>query len=292
MHRPDCRHCFLEEKPNESSHRSVSTPSTAQHAAAAPAVVGRAHRGDPAPPPAGPSGEIGPRRRRLQALAPSRLSDAGFRRRFRERHRTPPILGFFLWDLDDDDDVASFAPAPSSPLRHVAIRHARPCDARLGRVLLHAYPHRGDDSDGCRSIRLIVWDPITREKLKLPTPPRIRGVQSWNAAVLCAGGGACDHLDCRGGPFLVVLVVTGPEKLVSFVHSSESGTWSWSDPASGPRRGAHFTWDTSALVDFIEPPLLRKKKNGEEIMTTEDGRLGNPFIASRLPCLWKNHQGA
>ncbi|KAL6880297.1 hypothetical protein ACP4OV_011862 [Aristida adscensionis] len=49
---------------------------------------------------------------------------------------------------------------------------------------------------------------------------------AWNAAVLCAAAAAgCDHLDCRRGPFLVVLVATGISGTAACVYSSEAGAW-------------------------------------------------------------------
>ena len=46
--------------------------------------------------------------------------------------------------------------------------------------------------------------------------------------MLCAAaGGGCDHLDCRYGPFLVVLVGTDYEgQTFSRVYSSETDEWS------------------------------------------------------------------
>ncbi|CAN6244515.1 unnamed protein product, partial [Urochloa humidicola] len=51
----------------------------------------------------------------------------------------------------------------------------------------------------------------------------------WSAALLCATAG-CDHLDCRRGPFIVVVVVTddahGGRYTSAYAYSSEQAAWS------------------------------------------------------------------
>ncbi|KAG2628370.1 hypothetical protein PVAP13_3KG244200 [Panicum virgatum] len=54
----------------------------------------------------------------------------------------------------------------------------------------------------------------------------------WKAAVLCAAHGACDHLDCHHGPFLVVFIDVIAEQIIVYVYSSEAGAWS--EPTNGP----------------------------------------------------------
>lgn len=49
---------------------------------------------------------------------------------------------------------------------------------------------------------------------------------SWNAALLCAKDRR-DHLDCRGGPFLVAFVGSDEQRgTFASVYSSETGEWS------------------------------------------------------------------
>ncbi|KAF8731396.1 hypothetical protein HU200_016456 [Digitaria exilis] len=152
------------------------------------------------------------------------VSGAGFRRRFREFHRrSHPILGF-LYDQRDvaggGGHVARFIPMPASfpPHHHAGHRGMSPWDSRHGRVLLRSY-HLGNLSS-----TIVVWDPITDHRLELPKPPPFSS-EIRTMAILCAAVG-CDHLDCHGGPFLVVLMGTKGDKVFSYVYSSEAGTWS------------------------------------------------------------------
>ncbi|KAL6640003.1 hypothetical protein ACP70R_022313 [Stipagrostis hirtigluma subsp. patula] len=107
----------------------------------------------------------------------------------------------------------------------------RALDARHGRVLLaNLYCKSGPIGDA-----LVVWDPVTGRRLGLPELPRHRETlpwSSWNAAVLCAAA-ACDHLDCRRGPFLVALVGASGRKVFGHVYSSEAAGWSQPTSRSG-----------------------------------------------------------
>ncbi|OEL12542.1 hypothetical protein BAE44_0026439 [Dichanthelium oligosanthes] len=129
-----------------------------------------------------------------------------FRRRRLELHgATPPMLGFVCdgkWDGDRDGErFARFVPASSFLPPRADQRGRRSFDARHGRFLLH----------GSKYEDFIVWDPITDHLLELPRPPDSLGNRSMKATVLCAATGACDHLDCHRGPFIVVLVGTNNE---------------------------------------------------------------------------------
>ncbi|RCV09209.1 hypothetical protein SETIT_2G008900v2 [Setaria italica] len=165
------------------------------------------------------------------------MDDRGFRRRYRERHRPAPMLGF-LANLVRTDGVARFFPTAGFRTPRADRDGYRAHDARHGRVLLNRVP--GTDlptghQDSASA--LVVWDPITDEQRHLPLLQlRRREVRNWNAAVLCAGtaGGdddACDHLDCGAGPFRVVFIGMNAKEIFAHVYSSESGAWS--QPASG-----------------------------------------------------------
>ncbi|CAD6221573.1 unnamed protein product [Miscanthus lutarioriparius] len=67
------------------------------------------------------------------------VSGAGFRRRFREFHRTPPLLGFVSnIRIQGDCGAAKFVPTCSLPASQVHSRwRGRVIDAHHGRVLLH-----------------------------------------------------------------------------------------------------------------------------------------------------------
>ncbi|KAL6864745.1 hypothetical protein ACP4OV_015896 [Aristida adscensionis] len=138
-----------------------------------------------------------------------RLTDAAFLRRYRRFHRRPPTLGLLV--------STRFVPTGSFRRRGgPGRRHRRVLDCRHGRVLF---------SHG-EAPFLLVWDPTTDEERRIP----YAGFECSpsNAAVLCAAAG-CDHLDCRGGPFLVVLIGTDNEGDAwltrACVYSSESGEW-------------------------------------------------------------------
>ena len=138
------------------------------------------------------------------------VSGPGFRRRFRELHPTPPVLGFLRSGFDGDggDGTVRFIPAWSSR-RPRADRRAgwRALDSRNSRVLLRREPWH----EPAGGPTLAVWDPVMDELWELPAPglpPDFRRVYALKAVVLCAE--RCDHLDCRRQPFTVVFVVSHP----------------------------------------------------------------------------------
>jgi len=94
------------------------------------------------------------------------VSGPGFRRRFREFHRTPPMLGFLLNIRADADADASgvsrsrsrCVPTAAFCLWHAETRSWRVLDARHGRVLLQQQPADPNRVD------LLVWDLVTKEQ--------------------------------------------------------------------------------------------------------------------------------
>ncbi|CAL5091988.1 unnamed protein product [Urochloa decumbens] len=158
------------------------------------------------------------------------ISGPAFRRRFRELHRAPPMLGLLCNGIGDPDGganscrfvpTATFRPSPPQAEQRGSWRAL---DSRHGRVLLLRPAKRFEEGG------LVVWDPITDEKRNLPSPPQ--HTCSLNAVVLCsAAAGACNHLDCHGGPFLVVFVgMDAGETFICSTYSSDAATWS--DPIS------------------------------------------------------------
>ncbi|KAL6647181.1 hypothetical protein ACP70R_014618 [Stipagrostis hirtigluma subsp. patula] len=155
------------------------------------------------------------------------LSERGFLRRYRALHRKAPMLGFIgnvrevygKWAY-----IARFVPTSSFRPPRADRRGWHVLDARHGRVLLYNVPGWLISRDNV----LAVWDPITDQQLELPKLPVYPNLytRGWNAAVLCAAGAGCDHLDCHRGPFLVVFVATLLGRTFAHVYSSEDGTWS------------------------------------------------------------------
>ncbi|TVU40854.1 hypothetical protein EJB05_14334 [Eragrostis curvula] len=147
------------------------------------------------------------------------ISDPGFLRRYRAFHRTPPLLGFLQRRqvLGGDPDHR-ITPTTAVPLPDPSFRDAEALDCRHGRVLFSGDP---GDGDWC----FIVWDPLTSEKQCLPEVDI--DLLIYSVAVFCAVSG-CDHHDCHGCPFRVVLVATTESKLLikACSYSSETGAWS------------------------------------------------------------------
>ncbi|CAM0903914.1 unnamed protein product [Alopecurus aequalis] len=146
----------------------------------------------------------------------SRLTGSAFPRRYREFHGTPPLLGFF----ENDEKVCCwFAPlSPTSPFPPVHPGHHDlfVLDSRHGLVLLN-------DSTEEPLPDLVVWDPVRHRQWEFPLPGF--GDAAISAAVLCAVDG-CNHLDCDGGPFLVVLVGTDEYGIAyACVYSSQARAW-------------------------------------------------------------------
>ncbi|CAL4887591.1 unnamed protein product [Urochloa decumbens] len=145
------------------------------------------------------------------------ISGASFRRRFRELHPAPPKLGFLYQRYSGVD----FVPASSFRSPHAFRDNWRMLDARHGRVLVMDM-----ESFSFTQTEFIVWDTVTDRLQKLPIL-EFRPVV-WSAALLCATVG-CDHLDCRRGAFIAVVIVTDErvERYTSaYAYSSEQGAWS------------------------------------------------------------------
>jgi len=145
------------------------------------------------------------------------VSDPAFRRGYRERHRRPPLLGFIHNLYDDKGPILRFVPTAACPCSPPAFGYLSWCalDSRHGRVLVETYGPTG----------LVVWNPVTGDKQRVPLPPY--SSLYYTGAVLCAAAN-CDHLDCAGGPFLVVFMSTTTGERVTWaaLYSSETRGWS------------------------------------------------------------------
>ncbi|KAF8713982.1 hypothetical protein HU200_027972 [Digitaria exilis] len=237
------------------------------------------------------------------------LSDPAFGRRYRAFYRAPPLLGFLhQHHAPSISIIPRFVPTVTpSPLPQRALDAAAGSvlDCRHGRVLF-GHPVEG--------VNLVVWYPVTGEGEELPEP-RIF-LRANNAAVLCAVRG-CDHLDCQGGPFVVVVVGYGKgnKGMQSHLYSSEKDAWIASAEL-GP--GFHIaTRKPSVLIGddiyFLLTPLYTILKysfsknflsmihslaehdvhGGIALMPMEDGSLGLAGVlrskeCSRL-CLWSRN---
>ncbi|KAL6647700.1 hypothetical protein ACP70R_015137 [Stipagrostis hirtigluma subsp. patula] len=235
------------------------------------------------------------------------VASPGFRRRFRARHRAPPLLGF-VGNTPEGIGVASFIPLTSfRPRRADCVRyHARDC--RHGRVLL-SWVALGDVLP---EATLTVWDPITDEQRHVPLPPRHQHTHDWTAAILCASTaiGTCDHLDCHSGPFIVVFVGINTIEMFTQVYSSESGAWSEAISAQHPGDYLDMAMPVALVGNALYflllkgTTILRCDLATRELsvihlphrfpygphavlMTMEDGKLGVAAVdSSRTLCLW------
>ncbi|XP_066398523.1 uncharacterized protein [Miscanthus floridulus] len=252
------------------------------------------------------------------------LCDPAFRRRYLAFHRAPPLLGFLhncYTDFPGYHDrprarfVSTTTPCPL-PV------HAfgdwdfgwRVLDCHHGRILM------------ATGVSPVVWDPTTGEQNRLPEPPFPR-YKVYTAAVLCADVHGCDHLDCHGGPFLVVLVGFNIEAgvLQSHLYSSEASTWSSSDH-QGPRfltvpKPSVLIGDDIYFILLFRPSVTilkvdlgknhlstinqpaeyhlsiinrREEKHDFEwkkvaLMAMEDGSLGFAGILGSRLCLWSRN---
>ncbi|KAL6865137.1 hypothetical protein ACP4OV_016288 [Aristida adscensionis] len=149
-------------------------------------------------------------------------SSPAFRRRLGEFHPTPPLLGFLR---DHCPRGPRFTATTASAFSPPGEPSGAALDCRHGRALFLV-----------TEFQLAVWEPVTGDLRRVPTPPTFDDVYFMpNAAVLCAASG-CDHRCCAaGGPFLVVFVFSkskgGPIIMRSetvaevCVYSSETDAW-------------------------------------------------------------------
>ncbi|TVU40731.1 hypothetical protein EJB05_14204, partial [Eragrostis curvula] len=187
-------------------------------------------------------------------------------------------------------------PLPDYPSRRSAF------DYRHGRALLRSLGPSGP----------IFWDPISGGHKKVAIPAHSYGWRT--AAVLCAAADGCDHRDCRGGPFTVVLVGTMHGGDVKWVWTYMSETVAWSAPTMiqldfcivEQRPGLHtegaiyFNLDMGKSIlkydlagrslSVIESPDVYSQPEGIPI-ATDDGGLGFAGLKDSILFLWSRHDG-
>lgn len=221
---------------------------------------------------------------------------------------------------------ARFVPTSSFRPPNENHRSWRAIDARHGRVLLHSIVSVGSKWEDL----FAVWDPITADWSVLPTLGMTQQQQqerrSWSAAVLCAAGDACSHLDCHDGPFQVVIVSSYCLVTLSSVYSSEAGKWlSEVTIGSSNTRGAMLSNHGIYFVpekpnSLVENALYFMCRSGTDtnllkynlventlsliclppafydrdivLTTMEDGRLGFAILEDSKLCLWSRDAGS
>jgi hypothetical protein len=71
-----------------------------------------------------------------------------------------------------------------------------------------------------------VWDPITDEQWEVPLP-YLYPSDFFYGVVLCAAAVTCNHLDCHGKAFVIVLVYCADfNNMLIYAYSSETAAWS------------------------------------------------------------------
>jgi hypothetical protein len=218
------------------------------------------------------------------------LTSAAFLRRYRDFHGTASLLGFlfnhYLPDLESlvvpqFVHVTTFRPRARDRLDWFAL------DARHGRVLLHIIGSRDQER------ALVVWDPVTGEEWHMPMPDF--DFRDWDATVLCAAHATgCNHLHCRGGPFLVAFVGNLGGMASACVYSSEAGAWG--DATTADNTGADTSVDmcpaelvgnalyflSSQRATLVEYDLGRQKLAFINTPFTEDNAVVMPWEGGRL----------
>ncbi|CAM0150094.1 unnamed protein product [Urochloa decumbens] len=247
------------------------------------------------------------------------LSGRAFRRRYRAFHGAPPLLGF-LHDHYAHGAVASprFVPSvspspiPQPPVAALGLgcgyRDWSVLDCRHGHVLFDIF---GGTTSASPYASLVVWDPVVGRRHSLPLPPIVCWL--YGAAVLCAVRG-CDHLDCHGGPFLVVLPALnfGTATVMQVqTYSSETGAWKFSarrdlrhhvlrKPSTLIGDCIYFRLDSASTailrydmgknrLSTIDAPASHVFKSGFAIMPMVDGSLGFADIRGSQVCIWSKN---
>jgi hypothetical protein len=231
------------------------------------------------------------------------VSDRGFLRRYRGFHGPPPLLGYIdsLYNFKGEIPTARFIPTTTTacPVSAPAIDCSwSALDSHHGRVLIRTCTPAGGTTTP-----LVVWDSITRGQRHLSMPPYHCG-SGYTGAVLCAAD-VCDHLDCHGGPFLVVFVGTTNDtgdglRTWASVYSSVTGVWSSSTSICTGSRvlrkpnvligGAlYFSLECGSILKYdlsrhglsmTSMPRV-PNVNAAILMETEDGELGVATLANK-----------
>ncbi|CAL5078091.1 unnamed protein product [Urochloa decumbens] len=233
------------------------------------------------------------------------ISDRTFPRRYREFHRTAPMLGFFdnLYGGRGYNNPRFIPITAASPF-------SRPESDSFGSLVLDSHHGRVLLRDMMDDFEFAVWDPISDHRQQLPKPI-ITGsyISNYNAVVLC-GADCCDHLDCHGGPFLVVLMCNGCSGWATCARVYSSKTGAWGAPASvhsglkylvnlksvimGDKIYSIFRLSAKILMydigkhylSMIDTPDNCGEDDNNVLMSLEDGSLGLADIRNSSIYLW------
>ncbi|KAF2912540.1 hypothetical protein DAI22_10g019000 [Oryza sativa Japonica Group] len=175
------------------------------------------------------------------------VSDPAFLRRFRARHRDPPLLGVFKDELHHPVfrsvlDPPDLIPPDRFALRLDDYRAASLLGCRHGLVLIFNY----------NTCEFLVWDPVSGDRRRVAVPQELDGGERsiMNGAVLCAAG---DDGHVHGGGFRSChfkVVLIGASKMDGRIFASiySSVTGEWGD--------AIFTGPVSTIYYFGSPAIL------------------------------------
>ena len=178
------------------------------------------------------------------------VSSPGFRHRLHELHRAPPVLGFLHnWNTDRVPRFISTT-ASSFSLAAPDCRSWRTLDCRHGRALFFS----GNQAQGAQV--LLVWEPITGDRQRVQVPAAFQ-TDLLAGAVVCAAD-ECDHSDCHGGPFRMVVLFPDPS-ILNYIHNEEnmamwacmysSETATWGEPTSADAPAyMHFNHCSNVLI--------------------------------------------
>jgi hypothetical protein len=258
------------------------------------------------------------------------LTGARFRGLYRERHGSPPMLGFIysgdIREEEEEDNLPYFVATTKFGMRIPGVEDWRgwhkdytAWDCRHGRVLFA--------DTNIFTMPLVVWDPMTGRRRLLYAP---EDYDSSGAAVLCSVAG-CDHRACHAGPFRVAFVglYCSDEGCVAQAHVSLPEVVKWSKPCSLDLpaqyafivnrppvliRGAlYFTLiyeledgdddnDEAAILEYdlvsncltlVDAPPVKTGLAGDIVlMAMEDGSLGFAHVDGLNLNLWSRHMGS
>ncbi|KAM3214406.1 hypothetical protein ACQJBY_066728 [Aegilops geniculata] len=197
----------------------------------------------------------------------SLVSDPGFLRRFRARHRQPSLLGVFT-QQHGKALFRSVLDLPIVPSERFSLRGYGSWDllgCRHGRVLVMNH------TEG----KAIVYDPVTGDQHRIEVPWQFRQsdvVANINGAVLCTGtadNARHMHGACRSSPFKIVLVgatraYLNDNVLVlvqACVYSSKTGSWgenvSVVQPCDNYIAGHHSVFAGNAFYWYILGSIIK-----------------------------------